>query len=169
MSDLPDDHRSGTAAPLAAPPSATAEPPDPATLAGEAALAADDRKATDLVVLEVGPVLGLAELFLLVTAGNERQLKAVAEAIEERLRTRFGQRPLRREGDPPSGWMLLDYGDVVCHLFLPEQRGFYDLERLWGDVDRRELLTDRPTGPRSPAGPDAGVTSRPGTGVEGWT
>lgn len=114
--------------------------PEPAELASVAAEAADDKKATDLVVLDVGEILSLVELFLLATANNERQLKAVAEAIEDRLRERYDLRPLRREGQPSSGWMLLDYGDVVCHLFAAEQRAFYDLERLWSDVPRYEPL-----------------------------
>lgn len=117
--------------------------PDPAELASVAAEAADDKKATELVVLDVGDILSLVELFLLATAGNERQLKAVAESIEDRLRERYDLRPLRREGQPASGWMLLDYGDVVCHLFAAEQRAFYDLERLWSDVPRHDPLTAR--------------------------
>jgi len=111
-------------------------------LARAAAEAADDVKATDLVIIEVADVLAIADVFLLATAGSDRQLKAVAERIEERLRD-DERRPLRREGSPAAGWVLLDFGDVVCHLFAPEQRDTYALERLWADVPQREALTGR--------------------------
>lgn len=120
-------------------------------LAVTAADAADDRKATDLQILEVADILGLVDVFLLVTAGSDRQLKAVADRIEERLRDDADRRVLRREGAPASGWVLLDYGDLVCHILTAEQREFYDLERLWADVPRR----DPRTGASSPA-PSAG-------------
>lgn len=107
-------------------------------LAVLAADAADDRKATDPSVLEVADVMALVDLFVVVTAASDRQLKAVAEHIEHRVREELERRPLRREGTPASGWMLLDYGDVVCHVFLAEQRGFYGLDRLFADVPRRQ-------------------------------
>lgn len=110
----------------------------PVALAVEAADAADDKKATDLVVLEVGGVLTLVDLFVLATASNERQLDAISDAVQQRMRERFDRRALHREGDPASGWILLDYGEVVCHLFSAEQRAFYELERLWSDVPRRD-------------------------------
>lgn len=113
----------------------------PVALAVAAADAADDKKATDLVVLEVGEVLTLVDLFVLATAGNERQLDAISDAVQQRMRERFGRRALHREGDPASGWILLDYGEVVCHLFSAEQRAFYELERLWSDVPRRDPRT----------------------------
>jgi ribosome-associated protein len=109
-------------------------------LAVVAAAAADDRRAEDPVVLEVADVLVVADLFLVVSANNERQVGAIAAAIEERLHAE-GRRPLRREGVPSSGWMLLDYGDLVCHVLHDEQRGFYALERVWADVPRRDPLT----------------------------
>lgn len=118
-------------------------PADPGavTLAVAAAAAADDKKATALEVLEVADIIALVDLFVLATAGSDRQLKAIAEGIEERLREHHERKPLRREGTPESGWMLLDYGDVVCHLFSTEQRDFYALERLWADVPRRDPQT----------------------------
>ena len=112
-------------------------------LALAAAGAADDKKATDLTLLEVADVLTLVDVFLLVTAGSDRQLRAVADSIEERLRA-LGRKPARREGAPSSGWVLLDYGDLVCHLFSTERRDFYALERLWADVPRRDPLTGTP-------------------------
>jgi ribosome-associated protein len=110
-------------------------------LAVAAADAADDKKATDLSILEVADILTLVDVFLLVTTTSDRQLKAVAESIEERLREDHHRKVLRREGTADGGWMLLDYGDLVCHLFSTEQREFYSLDRLWSDVPRRDLRT----------------------------
>jgi ribosome-associated protein len=111
------------------------------TLAVAAADAADDKKATDLSILEVADILALVDVFLLVTTSSDRQLKAVSEAIEERLREDHDRKVLRREGTAEGGWMLLDYGDLVCHLFSTEQREFYSLDRLWADVPRRDPST----------------------------
>jgi len=105
-----------------------------------AAAAADERSATDPALLEVADVLVLADLFLVVSVSNERQLGAVAQGIEEALHA-HGRRPLRREGVPSSGWMLLDFGDLVCHVLHTEQRDFYALERLWADVPHRDPRT----------------------------
>jgi ribosome-associated protein len=105
-----------------------------------AAAAADERSATDAVLLEVADVLVVADLFLVVSVSNERQLGAVAQAIEAALHT-HGRRALRREGTPTSGWMLIDFGDLVCHVMHTEQRDFYALERLWADVPHRDPRT----------------------------
>lgn len=115
-------------------------------LAVAAADAADDVKATDLAILDVADLLALVDVFLLATAASDRQLKATAERIEERLRSR-GRKPERREGTAEAGWMLLDFGDLVCHLFSAEQRDFYSLERLWADVPRRDVRTGAPLAP----------------------
>ena len=109
-------------------------------LAVVAAAAAEDRSASDAVVLEVAEVLVLADLFLVVTVSNERQLGAVVNAIEEALHG-HGRKPLRREGVPSSGWVLLDFGDLVCHVLHADQREFYALERLWADVPHRDPAT----------------------------
>jgi ribosome-associated protein len=71
---------------------------------------------------------------VLVSAGNERQLGTVAEEVEGQLKDRLGRSPRRREGQPDTGWMVLDYGDIVVHAFTREQRDYYDLERLWRDA-----------------------------------
>jgi ribosome-associated protein len=126
--------------------------PDAIELAVDLVDAAEDKKAADPLLLEVADVLAVVDVFLLVTGTSDRQLKAVAESIEERAR-RHGRKPQQREGRAESGWMLLDFGDVVVHLFSPEQRDFYSLERLWADVPR----IDRRTGARLPA--VAGVPS----------
>ena len=114
-------------------------------LAIDAADAADDKKATDVVVLEVADILAVVDLFLLASTGSDRQLKAVVEAIEERLHQR-GRDVLRREGVASAGWVLLDFGDLVCHVFSGEQREFYALERLWSDVPRRDPVTGEASG-----------------------
>jgi len=105
-----------------------------------AAAAADERSATDAVLLEVADVLVVADLFLVVSVSNERQLGAVARAIEDALHA-HGRKVLRREGVPSSGWVLLDFGDLVCHVFHTEQREHFALERLWADVPRRDPVS----------------------------
>lgn len=110
-------------------------------VAVSATRAADDKKATDLQILEVADILAVVDLFALVTTMNPRHLKAVGDEIERVLRDENDRKPLRREGQPDSGWVLLDYGDVVVHLFSSDRRDFYALERLWSDVPRRDVLT----------------------------
>ncbi|MFN2556218.1 MAG: ribosome silencing factor [Nitriliruptorales bacterium] len=118
--------------------------PEAISAAISASQSADDKQAADLVVLDVADLLVLVDLFVLATARNDRHLKAIAEAIEGRLREEHGLRPVRREGTPESGWYLLDFGDVVCHLFDAEQRDFFALERLWADVPHLEPLGGGP-------------------------
>jgi ribosome-associated protein len=90
-----------------------------------------ERQAGDITVVDVSNVSGFADRFVIGTAGNARQMNAIIESLEKRLDPLHVQLR-RREGDGDSGWVLLDYGDVVVHLFGPEERGFYDLEGLWG-------------------------------------
>lgn len=128
-------------------------------LALAAAAAADDKKALDPLILEVADVLAVVDLFLLVAAGNERQLTAIVDAIDERLEG-LGRRVLRREGSAEGGWVLLDYGDLVCHVMTTEAREHYALERLWGDVPTRDVTTgalSAPLGRRVSAGVDGGA------------
>jgi ribosome-associated protein len=127
-------------------------------LALTAADAADDRKATDLAILEVADILAVVDLFVLATATSDRQIRAVTDRIDERLREQHDRRPLRREGEPGSGWVLLDYGDIVCHVFGTEQRDYYALDRLWADVPRRDVRSgDRVDAPTPGAGADREV------------
>jgi ribosome-associated protein len=119
--------------------------PDAVELARVAVAGADDKKATDVAVLDVADIMAVVDVFVLTSTRNERQLKAAAESIEERVRQQLERRPLRREGTPASGWFLLDYGDVVCHVFDEEQRAFYDLDRLWADVPRLDPRTGQAT------------------------
>jgi len=101
-----------------------------------AARAADSKQATDVVVLDVGEVLALCGWFVIASAGNERQVKAICDEVERQIREAGGPKPKRIEGLQDRQWVLMDYGDVVVHVFQQEQRDFYDLERLWADVPR---------------------------------
>jgi ribosome-associated protein len=103
-------------------------------LAEAAARAASDKLATDIHILEMGNLLGITDWFVICSARNDRQLKTVVEEVHQRLKQELGVGPRRREGQPETGWMLLDYGVVVVHAFTAEQRSFYDLERLWADA-----------------------------------
>lgn len=98
-----------------------------------AAHAALDKKAVDLVVLDLQGMSSLADFFLVCTGRSTAQMDTIAEAIAIALRAE-GIRVRHREGTAESGWLLLDYGDVVAHIFGEEARAFYGLERLWGDA-----------------------------------
>ena len=102
-----------------------------------AARAADDKKALDPVVLQVGDVLVIADFFVIVSATNQRLVRTLADEVEAKLKL-LRYSPLRVEGRDDLTWVLLDYGDFVVHVFLEETRRFYDLERLWRDVPRIE-------------------------------
>jgi ribosome-associated protein len=101
-----------------------------------AARAADDRQGVDTVVLEVGNVLAITEYFVITSASNTRLVRTLADEVEAQLKVLAGAAPRRVEGLGEASWVLLDYGDVVVHVFLDETRRFYDLERLWSDVPR---------------------------------
>ena len=97
-----------------------------------AALAADAKGGEDLVALDVSGPLPLVDLFLLVTGRSERNVAAIADEIEDRL-LEAGHRRVRREGRAESRWVLLDFGDLVVHVFHEQERVYYGLERLWKD------------------------------------
>ncbi|WP_062388423.1 ribosome silencing factor [Demequina iriomotensis] len=97
-----------------------------------AARAADAKKAEQIVALDVSAHLPLADAFVIASASNERQVAAVAEAIEEELRE-LGADAVRREGVREGRWALLDFNDVIVHVMHDEERGYYELERLWKD------------------------------------
>jgi ribosome-associated protein len=98
-----------------------------------AAHAALEKRAIDLVVLNLEGLSTVADFFLVCSARSAPQADTIAEAIRGALRAE-GVRPRHNEGSAESGWLLLDYADVVMHVFLEETRGFYALERLWGDA-----------------------------------
>ncbi len=97
-----------------------------------AATAADSKQAEDLVALDVSGPLPLTDIFLLATGRNERNVIAIASEIEDKL-IEHGSKPLRREGRSEGRWILLDFGDLVVHVFHEEDRVYYSLERLWKD------------------------------------
>ena len=97
-----------------------------------AATAADSKQAEDLVALDVSGPLPLTDIFLLTSARNERNVLAIADEVEDRL-TQAGTKALRREGRNEARWVLLDFGDLVVHVFHQEDRAYYSLERLWKD------------------------------------
>ncbi len=99
----------------------------------EAVVAADDRKALDLKVLHLQKVSDFTDYFLICSGTSERQVQAIADGVQERLRANR-VRPLHVEGYNRGQWVLLDYGDLVVHVFQEEPRRFYALERLWGDA-----------------------------------
>lgn len=94
-----------------------------------------DRKAEDVVVLDVRGLTSYADYFVLLTGNSDRQVEAIADAVQEKLRAE-GQRPLGVEGQGSGRWVLLDYGDVVAHVLYREAREFYDLDGLWADAAR---------------------------------
>ena len=97
-----------------------------------AAQAAADKLGTDVVLLDVSERLVITDIFVVASAPNERQVEAIVDAVEERLR-RDGVKPVRREGEREGRWVLLDFVDVVVHVQRAEERAFYGLERLWKD------------------------------------
>jgi ribosome-associated protein len=101
-------------------------------LAQAAAAAAQDKLARDVVGLDVSGQLALTDVFVIASAPSERQVGAVVDAVEDRLKE-LGAKPLRREGQREGRWVLLDFGDIVVHVMHSEDREFYDLERLWKD------------------------------------
>jgi len=103
-----------------------------------AAEAAAEKKALDVVALRVGELLVVTDYFLIATGANDRQVKSVADSVEDALRN-AGVKPIGREGERELRWVLLDYGDFVVHVFRPDEREFYRLEKLWSDAPRLDL------------------------------
>lgn len=110
--------------------------PDARTRALTAARAAAAKHGTHIVVLEVGEIISIIEYFVLVSAGNTRQVRTIVDEVEQAMRAVDGARPIGVEGLDDAAWVLLDFADVVVHVFLDETRAFYDLDRLWADAPR---------------------------------
>ncbi|MDB1088189.1 ribosome silencing factor [Streptomyces sp. ACA25] len=108
-------------------------------LINHAAQAAADKLASDIIAYDVGDVLAITDAFLLASAPNDRQVKAIVDGIEERLSRELGVKPVRREGEREGRWVLLDYLDIVVHVQHSEERVFYALERLWKDCPEIKL------------------------------
>lgn len=108
-------------------------------LAQLAAQGADDRKGADIVLLKVSDVSYLADYFVVVTGFSNVQVRAIANSIEDKVEQELQRRPLRVEGQQEGNWVLMDYGDVIVHVFLPKERDFYNLEAFWGHAERMPL------------------------------
>jgi ribosome-associated protein len=104
----------------------------------DAVAAAEDKKAVDVALLDLRKAAGFADYFLICSGTNPRQIRAIADGIVEAL-ARAGSKPAHVEGYDRSEWILLDYFDFIVHVFAPETRLFYGLERLWGNAERVEL------------------------------
>jgi ribosome-associated protein len=104
--------------------------------------AAEDKKAMDLVVLDLRKAAGFTDFFLIASGGNPRQIRAIADGVVEALAAE-GVKPAHVEGYDRSEWILLDYFDFIVHIFATETRLFYGLERLWGNADRIEVAAAR--------------------------
>ncbi|MBA2308995.1 MAG: ribosome silencing factor [Pseudonocardiales bacterium] len=123
-------------------------------LAEAAAAAAVEKKAHDIVVLDVSDQLVITDCFVIASAPNERQVEAIVDAVEERLRL-VGVKPTRREGAKEGRWVLLDFVDIVVHVQHTEERGFYGLDRLWKDCPTIPVAALANAGPEV-RGPDSG-------------
>jgi ribosome-associated protein len=110
-------------------------------LARLAAEACDDRKAVDIRLIRVEDVTSLADWFVICSGLSDVQVRAIARSVEERLEEDASRLPLRREGQREGRWVLLDYGEVIVHVLLPEERSFYDLESFWGHGEQTRYLS----------------------------
>jgi ribosome-associated protein len=110
----------------------------------EGVRAALSKKAERVVVLDLRHGTAFTDFFIVCSGQNARQVKAIVDAVEDQLRKACGQRPLHVEGYGESEWVLLDYFDFVVHVFTPETREFYALERLWGSAERTEVTDEKP-------------------------
>jgi ribosome-associated protein len=113
----------------------------PEQLVGLVTELADDKKAIDIVELHVRDAVGYTDYFLICSGNTERQVKAIHDGIYQGLKDDHGLLPRRVEGLAESRWVLMDYLDVVVHIFTPEARAFYRLEQLWGEVPARAVGT----------------------------
>lgn len=117
---------------------------DGETLARACAAAAGDKKAENIVVLDMRGISSFTDFFVICSGTSEPQLKAIASAIREQMREQFDRRPLSEDGFPASQWIVLDYGEVIVHLFHADKREFYGLETLWRDARRVESVDAQP-------------------------
>jgi ribosome-associated protein len=101
-----------------------------------AAGVASAKKADDIVVLEVGDIISITDVFVIASASNTRQVLTIVDEVEQALKEQVSVAPRSVEGRDDASWVLLDYGDVIVHVFLTETRAYYDLDRLWSDAPR---------------------------------
>lgn len=107
----------------------------PRDLASLAAAAAGSKKGRDIVILDVGDLISITDLFVIASGATERHVRTISEEIQRALRE-HGVKPVRREGEREGRWLLLDFVDIVVHVFREEEREYYGLERLWADAPR---------------------------------
>jgi ribosome-associated protein len=110
-----------------------------------AARAAADKLATDIIAFDVSDQLAITDAFVIASGSNDRQVKAIVDEVEDRLRE-IGAKPIRREGERDGRWVLIDYGEIVVHIQHEEERQFYALERLWRDCPTIPLPADVTSG-----------------------
>ena len=103
---------------------------------------AEDKKAVNMVGLDLREIASFTEFFLIASGTNQRQVQAIADEINEQLKKQLRRKAVRIEGYSSAEWILLDYGDFIIHLFDKDARDFYDLERLWRDARRVEIPAD---------------------------
>ena len=103
---------------------------------------ADEKKAVNMIALDLRGIVSFTEFFLIASGMNQRQVQAIADEITEQLKKKMQRKAVRVEGYASGEWILLDYGDFIIHLFDKEARDFYDLERLWRDARRVEMPSD---------------------------
>jgi len=123
-----------------------------------------EKKAEDIIAIDVAELLVVTDYFVICTGRNDRQVRTIADEVEEQMRIQGGVKPIGREGVAEGRWLLLDFGDVVVHIFQSDEREFYRLEKLWGDAPRVPLPEDvtGPVGQTAPVslttpGEDAGA------------
>ncbi len=103
---------------------------------------ASEKKAFDMVALDLREIASFAEFFIICSGANQRQVQAISDEISEQLKKELKSRPVRIEGYRTGEWVLLDYGDFIVHIFEKDARDFYDLQRLWRDAKRVDLPAD---------------------------
>lgn len=113
--------------------------PDVVALVNVAVRAADAKLGEQPVALDLAELLGVVDAFVIVSGRNARQVSSIVEEVEEQIKREMARSPIRLEGHREANWVLMDYGDVVIHVFLDETREFYDLEHLWSSAPRIDV------------------------------
>ncbi|NEO34232.1 MAG: ribosome silencing factor [Symploca sp. SIO3C6] len=108
------------------------------------AQAADDRKGADILILRVAQVSYLTDYFVIVTGFSKAQVRAISQSIAEKMESVWQRLPIRTEGQANSSWILQDYGEVIAHIFLPQEREFYNLEAFWGHAQQINFQASQP-------------------------
>ena len=116
-------------------------PADTRALIETVARAAEDRKGHDIVLLRVSEVSYLADYFAIVTGFSNVQVRAICQAITDKVEEEWQRLPLRTEGEAEASWIVMDYGDVIVHILKPQEREFYNLEAFWGHAERIDFST----------------------------